>query len=360
MDSFNPYVRAEGILCNFASRADFVDWTNGTDVNIALAIESCKAICPLFYGTGNPDISGVGVTISYITQGVLTWLSGPVLGSIKPLAWVFGLRYGHTTPKFVKEGIEVHALLTTTNIFFGFSIVVATWIRLQENLSLFEINYLRVLNRFQANIAQISAVTSLCFAGKALYFPLVAYVVFSAATGFSAKLGDISASGLDVYERVVQGCADIWGFQNIKLSRNVDVSEAVRSSLRTLMTYFGVSVGIYIVVFLIFISSLILRRVRYNRRTVLDLLMSGLPYVRRPTVGLIWIVVLVFTGLIMVEHIWELEHFRQVMQTAEGSEYSTSDNRWDFGQITAVMTFMPVLSAFVQALARSKQPSANF
>jgi hypothetical protein len=36
--------------------------------NISLLVATCEEICPVVYGTGNPDISGIGVSFSPFTK----------------------------------------------------------------------------------------------------------------------------------------------------------------------------------------------------------------------------------------------------------------------------------------------------
>lgn len=46
-------------LSNFASYIKKLD--NATNKNLALAVQCKTQICPTIWGSGNPDISGIGV-----------------------------------------------------------------------------------------------------------------------------------------------------------------------------------------------------------------------------------------------------------------------------------------------------------
>src|SRR5437762_6662067 len=50
--------------CAFADRITLIDrveadWQN---YNMSLLVATCAGVCPLVYGSGNPDISGIGVS----------------------------------------------------------------------------------------------------------------------------------------------------------------------------------------------------------------------------------------------------------------------------------------------------------
>ncbi len=54
-------------LCAFNDRNSLIervasDWQGG---NISLLVQTCDNVCALIYGSGNPDISGVGVSCAY-------------------------------------------------------------------------------------------------------------------------------------------------------------------------------------------------------------------------------------------------------------------------------------------------------
>lgn len=49
--------------CNFSDRNSLLvrvesDWQG---YNISLLVQTCAGVCPLVFGSGNPDISGIGV-----------------------------------------------------------------------------------------------------------------------------------------------------------------------------------------------------------------------------------------------------------------------------------------------------------
>src|SRR5436305_14791041 len=50
--------------CAFTDRNSLLDrvTSDWQDYNVSLLVETCAEVCVLVYGTGNPDISGIGVS----------------------------------------------------------------------------------------------------------------------------------------------------------------------------------------------------------------------------------------------------------------------------------------------------------
>lgn len=49
--------------CNFTDRDSLLSMvdSDGQRFNISLLAQACPQLCPLAYGTGNPDMTGIGV-----------------------------------------------------------------------------------------------------------------------------------------------------------------------------------------------------------------------------------------------------------------------------------------------------------
>lgn len=50
--------------CNFTNIQSFFDFATTNGLNITQEVDRCQNLCLLTYGTGNPDLSGIGVRIS--------------------------------------------------------------------------------------------------------------------------------------------------------------------------------------------------------------------------------------------------------------------------------------------------------
>lgn len=55
--------------CAFTDRTSLLDRVESDwqDYNISMLVTVCTQVCPLIYGTGNPDISGIGVSSMLLT-----------------------------------------------------------------------------------------------------------------------------------------------------------------------------------------------------------------------------------------------------------------------------------------------------
>jgi hypothetical protein len=48
--------------CDFDTIDDFFSHANKNGLNITVEVQHCQNLCLLTYGTGNPDLSGIGVS----------------------------------------------------------------------------------------------------------------------------------------------------------------------------------------------------------------------------------------------------------------------------------------------------------
>lgn len=60
-------IPAENQECDFDSIQDFFDHAYKENLNITAEVQSCQNLCLLTYGTGSPDLSGIGVSTSTTT-----------------------------------------------------------------------------------------------------------------------------------------------------------------------------------------------------------------------------------------------------------------------------------------------------
>jgi hypothetical protein len=51
--------------CDFDKIDDFFKYANRNGLNITVEVQHCQNLCLLTYGTGNPDLSGIGVSPPY-------------------------------------------------------------------------------------------------------------------------------------------------------------------------------------------------------------------------------------------------------------------------------------------------------
>ncbi len=77
--------------CSITSINDLLDKVDRNLLNVTTTIASCPNICSLAWGKGNPDLSGIGLNVSYIMQAILAVLCGPILALIYSLRDRLGL-----------------------------------------------------------------------------------------------------------------------------------------------------------------------------------------------------------------------------------------------------------------------------
>jgi len=49
--------------CNFDSMQNFFDYSAERGLDITIEVQNCQNLCLLVYGVGNPDLSGIGVSV---------------------------------------------------------------------------------------------------------------------------------------------------------------------------------------------------------------------------------------------------------------------------------------------------------
>ena len=104
--------------CSFTSINDLLDEADRNLLNLSATITSCPNICGLAWGTGSPDLSGIGVNISYKAQAALTVLCGPLLYLISTLRYQF--RLDKRTLDYLSDIYE-----SVVNISIGINLPVA-------------------------------------------------------------------------------------------------------------------------------------------------------------------------------------------------------------------------------------------
>ena len=60
--SMSQTLSNSSLKCNFTSPKEFLHVANNQSAIITQVINDCPHVCNVFYGTGNPDIIGVGIS----------------------------------------------------------------------------------------------------------------------------------------------------------------------------------------------------------------------------------------------------------------------------------------------------------
>ncbi|KAK5654662.1 hypothetical protein OQA88_6985 [Cercophora sp. LCS_1] len=128
---------------NFTTITDFLNDAVAGSTNITEAVRQCPDVCDLVWGSGNPDLSGIGAYVSYIIQCVLTFLFGPVLvaafacSSLEP-----GGITGSDAYKPLASLVTAHLDMS---VGFSVPVAIAAIVRIRQSAPFYEIAFLEPL-----------------------------------------------------------------------------------------------------------------------------------------------------------------------------------------------------------------------
>ncbi|KAK4206572.1 hypothetical protein QBC37DRAFT_407002 [Rhypophila decipiens] len=282
--------------CEFDTIKSLVDHVlgdNRTTYNVSFLIQTCPDVCGVVYGTGNPDISGVGAVVSYIIQGVSSLIFGPMLAFVRlylssSKSHDSYFTYDPTNLGVAKHFIPVSKSIHQANIMTGFAVLVAGVYRIIFNsdfLTVGENEFLTTLSTYQLLTCIVCTISYLPLHPTSILEKIVLaiYMLGTIALWFS-----IQSSWDDSYRSVVamKGIA----LHCIQQTKHADL-------LRVGPNRLGALAGAFILdgLFSVFVRSLL--------GSLLDT--------------------------------------REQLRSLAGEKYE--DNDWGFGQITAVMTWVPVV-----------------
>ena len=158
--------------CSFTSPKDFLLFANNRSTIITQTITDCPQVCNIFYGTGNPDIVGVGVcrlhrplfgalahhltfhqvTLAFALQLAFVGLTGILLMTIRWIAFAKWTDLPRSQPlrRLHKSTVELFDSLTLVNIFVSIAIAAASLSLVRNGPPpIFEDEILRLINGIQ-------------------------------------------------------------------------------------------------------------------------------------------------------------------------------------------------------------------
>ncbi len=126
--------------CSITSIGDLLDKGDRNLLNITTTIAACPNICSLAWGKGNPDLSGIGLNVSYIMQAVLAVLCGPIL------ALIYSFRDGLGLDEDIQDRLsEIHHSFINISAGFNIPVALAAVIRIRQYAPFFEQYFLLFL-----------------------------------------------------------------------------------------------------------------------------------------------------------------------------------------------------------------------
>jgi len=112
-------------ICNFTSHADLSGVQSLPQDNLTALVSECyDNICKIVYGTGNPDLAGIGVIVSYAVQLILGIVFGPAM--MLDLLVLPMLLSNHSPKKFTSWLGKKHETCLWSQLLFSLAISIAS------------------------------------------------------------------------------------------------------------------------------------------------------------------------------------------------------------------------------------------
>jgi hypothetical protein len=336
-------------VCPFSNINDVLTEAETGGLNITQIVQSCPNVCSLAWGTGNPDLSGIGVRapsvyqlhlltehvqaqLSYILQVALTIIFGPLFVAI------FGLRKRLRLRRYTQEYFQqVQNSFLDVSAQFTIPVAVAAVVRLSQSPPFFEISFLQSLTTMQffgllsTTLAAVVAMPKRLDIRRILVIFLYLIVDFGFFMGVMSFLRTSKASATTIQE-LVNACKEYQpiapGFiypapsQRSGLS-NLTLKEYDASKTKEDWIILGlVLAGIAALITACFIFKFLYRILKERHPGFLGVIVSGL------------------SGGVIYEMV-QLQGKRLFMKAVTGSNFV--DNQWGFGQVIAIFLWIPLV-----------------
>ncbi|RDI88124.1 hypothetical protein Vi05172_g2158 [Venturia inaequalis] len=332
--------------CDFTSINQFLADTEAGGVNITLAVERCSAVCSQAWGNGNPDLSGIGVNISYIIQVVLAILFGPV----------YALVYRYREPLCIKDEFEKRLIALQKGFLdasaqFTIPVAVASVVRLKQSAPLYEITFLESLTsmqfmallatsvatgigphqetRMKGTVIALYSVLDFC-----LYISIVAYLRTSKSRWES--LGELSKACTAYGSNLLPGFVYFQSHNPVpKITAKEYFSWTSKRGWKFGLIVWGLvfagMIGLVIIYFAV-IALVKLFEKKKRRQGTLGFVSLGL------SVGMLYYAI-------------KMESQRNHIKAILGKEFL--DDQWGFGQVVALCLWIPLLLQTIYTILKS-------
>jgi hypothetical protein len=335
----------------FTSINDALTQANMGQLNITAYVAACPNICTLAWGTGNPDLSGIGANISYILQAILTFIFGPVFC----LIYAFRGRWNFSDE--TKENLKsLQATFHDISAQFSIPVAVAAVIRFHQHAPFYELAFLRSLTTLQFLSLLSSSVTAGIFERREQRTHIekrndrlrVAILVLYGLLEFGLYMGLIgglrtSESSWQTISELGEACA---AYSRIEPWIPHIPAASVHLPHITVKQFFspfskdGLKFS-WIIIGFILAGTLALLVAGYILTGIWLVLVSREVFLLGP-------ISLAFAIGMLVEVV-QMERTRNVMKAVTGAEFQ--DNQWGFGQVIALFLWAPLcLQSFYNIL----------
>ncbi|KAF9479043.1 hypothetical protein BDN70DRAFT_932886 [Pholiota conissans] len=317
----------------FSSINEALTQANMGKLNTTTYVAACPQICTIAWGTGNPDLSGIGPNISYILQAVLTFIFGPI----------FCLAYGSRKRWIVSEKLKDYLEILQDTFLdisaqLSIAVAIAAVIRFHQHAPFYELAFLRSLTTMQFLSFLCSTVTSGVFekrigATRKTILIIYGLLEFGLYMGLIVGLWTSQASWQTLSE-LGQACgayghlshwiphipSPIVHFPHITFEQYLFIFVKNGWKFELILTGL-VLIGCLALVIVCNILFLLFTALTSKNAVATGIISFGL------TIG-------------MLVELTEMEKTRNVMKSIMGSEFQ--DNQWGLGQIIALFLWAPL------------------
>lgn len=337
------------ITCNYLNTPNGISSTfaehsgsNGTSpLEIARQlVTTCPNICAAVYGNGNPDISGIGVYISFFTQAIYWILFRPLLASLFLLLPPAKELKSQALKTFLQRLKNLSEAVHGTSIFLNFTTLIAAAVRLRQSPPEYEALYLSKLSNYIFQLSSSSYITTLAFRHGPV--PGQRDTFYNAVETISVLLSTYLVNAIDAYRGslgvlrlVASACAKEHSFP-----APTRVTAIISWPVYLSALFVAAAVGYLL-------SS------RFPELTMKFYLNKGegifLKAWHSRKVRIVFFNVMHAMDVVSVVHgITVLYQIRVTMQAANVP--TDVDNQWGFGQVTAIMIWVPMTLWMVRNL----------
>jgi hypothetical protein len=319
------------------SLTKYAGFFTSDQLNITEFITACPEHCKLAWGTGNPDLSGIGVFISYALQLVICIVLGP--------GHIILYRCLNQSQHNYLESIQLVAL--NTNILFASPVAIASFTYLKTGPDLFEVAFIYYLNLMQF-LAGISLFCSwfTCalrtnseIDGRSFVTVVIGGCLHTGLFGGLLSWIDKSSFKDQRFVEFVSIC-QAHGYLTpdlppVLLRRPPIVSSNRRLNDFVLVCIIAASILLLVILFRLF--------VHYEKR-IEDLLVRTTPIGETTK---FWSIKLAacMVSLVCTSTIgWSFAKMHVIReQLTQNTKGSVEDNEWGFGQVVAIFLWIPLL-----------------
>ncbi|CAL8577945.1 hypothetical protein XPA_003753 [Xanthoria parietina] len=348
---------------NFASRTDFssyvADVRRVTDNNISLISDCQTEVCNALWGSGNPDISGIGMILGYVLENALGFFFASAL-SIVPRSAPRGGKAERLIPHvervrdvlmqgcssyydsaiFLCFSVQIASIVMLSRLDFGISAsgmgdstAKITWaVSLLTLLPLLYVAYLPHLLQGPVSDQQAARQDSkrkLRFGLFSMCWLLTLYPFYSKMIGYfgPSLIGDGEGQAIS---------DDDWNIIQAVCTANV---EAISDRELVAMQFFGVAGSLFVSICTLFkVIWLGLHRQHRDSRFVQKIQKYRVSI--GPKLTMIFLMLLPLLAISQIWTILRLRQFQQGISRNTGNE--NFDSQWTFGQIASITVFAPV------------------